>query len=176
MLPADTFAASPLLRGRRPTPWPPGTTRRPRQSTRTSATCGTSRSRRCSAMTCPADCPKFDTCGAPVCPLDPLWPSAVHLGGEPVCRYLLASGKAGVEEKYGTDPVYRRVLVELPLVLERHPMIAYEVARSARSGFRGRTAAHMRHINPRKAARKAAPAVGDLVKQAGGDPGAISAD
>lgn len=43
----------------------------------------------------PNACPKFYTCSAPICPIDPLWPLAAHLAGEPVCFYLRASGKAG---------------------------------------------------------------------------------
>jgi hypothetical protein len=30
------------------------------------------------------DCPKFQTCNANICPLDPLWRSAAHLPGEKV--------------------------------------------------------------------------------------------
>jgi len=123
----------------------------------------------------PRDCPKWNTCSAPICPLDPLWPSAVHLGGEPICPYLLATGKAGVQEKYGQDPVYRQVLLELPLVLEKHPLIAYEVARSARTGFRGKTAAQMGQMRARRAGKKAALAVGDQEEQAGDDPGTAPA-
>ena len=124
-------------------------------------------------MPCPNDCPIFSTCSAPICPLDPRWPEAVHLGGEPVCRYLLASGKAGVDEKYGADPAYRQALVELPLVCEKHPLIAYEVARSARKGFRGRSASHMRRINPRRPVEGSATGVVPMVKGVENGPGAF---
>jgi hypothetical protein len=85
----------------------------------------------------PRDCPRFHSCGAPICVLDPAWPKAVHLHGEPVCHYALASGKPGAAEKYADDPVYRQVLMELPLVCERHSDIKAKVARAARTGFRG---------------------------------------
>ena len=88
----------------------------------------------------------------------------------PVCRYLLASGKAGAEEKYGTDPVYRRVLVELPLVCEKHPMIAYEVARSARTGFRGRSAEDMSRIRARRGVDRCATGAGDQESRAQAGP------
>jgi hypothetical protein len=85
----------------------------------------------------PRDCPRFDHCNAPICPLDPAWPRAAHLKDEPTCHYLLASGKAGAAEKYQDDPVFRQVLVELPLVTERHPDIGRQVKRAARYGFAG---------------------------------------
>ena len=34
------------------------------------------------------NCPKWDSCNAPVCPLDPNWPAHRHLAGEPVCLWL----------------------------------------------------------------------------------------
>jgi hypothetical protein len=85
----------------------------------------------------PRDCPRFDQCNAPICPLDPAWRSAVHLPGEPVCHYALASGKPGAAEKYADDPVYRRVLFELPLVTAQHSDIRYKVKRAAQTGFEG---------------------------------------
>lgn len=33
-------------------------------------------------------CPKFDTCSAPVCPLDPQWSARRHLAGERICLWL----------------------------------------------------------------------------------------
>jgi len=35
----------------------------------------------------PVVCPKFQTCNAALCPVDPHWREAVHLRGEPVCPY-----------------------------------------------------------------------------------------
>jgi hypothetical protein len=85
----------------------------------------------------PRDCPRFDHCNAPICPLDPAWPKAAHLHGEAVCHYALASGKPGAAEKYADDPVYRQVLIELLLVTARHSDIRYKVKRAARTGFKG---------------------------------------
>ena len=34
------------------------------------------------------DCPKFDKCSAPICPLDPDMFERTHLPGERVCFYL----------------------------------------------------------------------------------------
>jgi hypothetical protein len=84
----------------------------------------------------PADCPKFNTCPAPIRPLNPRWRTAVHLPGEPVCRYLLASGKAGAAEHYAGDPVFPAALGQLAAVCQRHPRTAGDIARSARKGLR----------------------------------------
>lgn len=41
-------------------------------------------------------CPRFDRCGAPVCPLDN-WKSHHHVKGEPVCFYLRERAKQSGE-------------------------------------------------------------------------------
>ena len=41
----------------------------------------------------PTQCPKFDTCGAPICPLDENWSLRKYLDGEPVCFYLAEYSK-----------------------------------------------------------------------------------
>lgn len=88
-------------------------------------------------MLTPTDCPRFSRCSAPICPLDPLRGRAVHLPGEPVCGYLLATGKVGAGEKYAADPVYATCAERLPEIATRWPDIGRRVARSARSGFLG---------------------------------------
>lgn len=83
----------------------------------------------------PDQCPRFQTCNAPVCPLDPV--PTVHLGGEPVCYYLLASGKAGAVERFADDPTFAECVARLPELAERHPDIGRKVQVAARTGFRG---------------------------------------
>ena len=39
-------------------------------------------------------CPRFGSCSAPLCPLDPERPRRSHLRGEPVCAYLREFVKA----------------------------------------------------------------------------------
>jgi hypothetical protein len=97
----------------------------------------------------PRSCPKYATCNAPVCPLDPCCTKAVHLAGEPVCRYLLASGKAGAAPYYAADPTFTAVLRLMPAVLARHGDIARRVASAAQSGIRGR---HLRKKTATEAA------------------------
>jgi len=47
-------------------------------------------------------CPRFDSCSAPICPLDPEWPSAQHINGERVCGLLTELVKAGGRQRLNT--------------------------------------------------------------------------
>ena len=71
----------------------------------------------------PTDCPRFKSCNAPICPLDPRWEKAVHLPGERICHYCRAACKEGADEAYRDDAVYAACKVVLPLVVARHPDI-----------------------------------------------------
>ena len=42
-------------------------------------------------------CPKFDSCAAPICPLDPDWGERRHLAGERICLWLRELVKPGGE-------------------------------------------------------------------------------
>jgi len=46
------------------------------------------------------DCPKFDRCSAPICPLDPDVFRRVYLPGEAICFYLAESVKPGAEARF----------------------------------------------------------------------------
>lgn len=48
-------------------------------------------------------CSKFDSCSAPVCPLDPMWRQMGHLSEERACLYLRESAKPGGMERIGTS-------------------------------------------------------------------------
>jgi len=92
----------------------------------------------------PEDCKRFEKCNAALCPLDPRWRLAVHLPGERVCFYLLASGKAGAAERLGEDKVYLTCLEVLPEVLAKHSNIRVKVEAAARTGFRRSNLPHLR--------------------------------
>jgi hypothetical protein len=79
-----------------------------------------------------SQCPKYHTCNAPICPLDPGWGSSYHAHGEPACRYLLATGKAGAAEHFAGDPVFPVALRLVGAIGERFPNIATKVAAAAR--------------------------------------------
>jgi hypothetical protein len=83
----------------------------------------------------PTDCPRFYTCSAAICPLDPI--PSYHGSGDRVCYYLLNSGKAGAAERFADDPVFQIGLERLPAIAARHPAIASAVATAARTGFKG---------------------------------------
>jgi hypothetical protein len=84
----------------------------------------------------PQDCPKFQTCNAAVCPLDPAWPRTYMRWKEPVCPYALASGKAGAAERFAGDPVFAAVLEVLPEIRKKFLPIDRAVEKAAKSGFR----------------------------------------
>lgn len=84
----------------------------------------------------PSACPRFNACNAPVCPLDAGWPRTVHLAGEAVCYYLLATGKAGAGERFADDPVFAVARETVAAIGERFPVVGRTVERAARSGFR----------------------------------------
>jgi hypothetical protein len=85
----------------------------------------------------PETCPKFNTCSAPICPLDRGWRRAVHLPGERTCYYLRCAVKPGEADRLAGDPVGRVVLPLVGPVAERFPDIARTLARAATSGVRG---------------------------------------
>jgi hypothetical protein len=82
------------------------------------------------------DCPKFAACNAGICPLDVHRTGAIHLPGEPVCTYLLASGKVGAAERYAEDPVFAVALESLPSITARWSNIARAVERAAKYPLR----------------------------------------
>jgi hypothetical protein len=51
-------------------------------------------------MTSMSQCPRFDGCNAPRCPLDTHWAKRVHRPGEPICPYLLEAVKHGAIERF----------------------------------------------------------------------------
>jgi len=46
------------------------------------------------------ECPKFPTCSANICPLDPEWRKRTHLNGERVCMLLCEAAKPGAMEVF----------------------------------------------------------------------------
>jgi hypothetical protein len=95
--------------------------------------------------TLPERCRKFQRCSAAICPLDPSWRSAVHLSGEPICRYLLAAAKEGAAEHYAGQWEFEAVREKAAAVCAAHPAIAREVQRAGGSGIRG---AHRKGLQP----------------------------
>lgn len=85
----------------------------------------------------PHECPKFDGCSAPICPLDPEWPQACHLEGEAVCLWLRElskpSGEAVLAHALPGNAV--QVIVKAaPNIIARHGPIRRMLKRAAQTG------------------------------------------
>ena len=55
------------------------------------------------------DCPKWESCSAPICPLDAGWNKRVMHSDDPVCFYLaeaVKEGGAGIFEERGLGELY----------------------------------------------------------------------
>lgn len=85
------------------------------------------------------DCPKFISCSATICPLDPDWNLRSYLDGERVCRYLTEYSKPTAK------PILKGVLAEehyqaielcYPKVTVAHPRIKRQLQRSSKNATR----------------------------------------
>lgn len=65
----------------------------------------------------PAACPKWKTCSAPVCPLDPNYSRCSTLNGDSVCPWLREAVKAGGAGNIPAD-IAPAVLRALPILQE----------------------------------------------------------
>jgi hypothetical protein len=66
-------------------------------------------------------CPRYDTCSAPICPLDPDWRRRSHLPGERVCVWLTELSKPCGEERIRSRlavPTADRVVQVYPRIRE----------------------------------------------------------
>jgi hypothetical protein len=87
------------------------------------------------------DCPKFDSCNAPICPLDPDWKRRSHLDGERVCYYLTEYAKQAARPilRGGLAVEHYEAIKEgYPKVIAAHPRIKRQLERSSTSNPRSR--------------------------------------
>lgn len=85
------------------------------------------------------DCPKFESCSAPVCALDTEWHKRPHLKGERVCFFItelvkeasrpLLRGCLAAEH-------YQAIEVLYPLIIASHPLIKRQLERSSNNASR----------------------------------------
>lgn len=89
-------------------------------------------------MNTPETCPRFDACGANLCPLDSQWRKRSHLKSEPVCSLMMDAAKAGGPERLHekSSAIAEAVLTASPLIALEHPDIARRLTRAAKSGSR----------------------------------------
>jgi hypothetical protein len=84
-------------------------------------------------------CPRFDSCSAPICPLDPKWPTAQHLPHERVCGLLTELVKAGGEPRLRVSLPASEIDTLISVwqrIVARWRPIAKRLAKAARSGSR----------------------------------------
>ena len=88
-------------------------------------------------------CPKFDSCNAPICPLDPDWERRNYLKGEATCVYLREIAK--MEEGYATRDVFEMslpapsrdvMLEEYPKILDSECNLRHEIVRASKTKSR----------------------------------------
>lgn len=87
----------------------------------------------------PNDCPKFETCSAPICPLDADWHRRTHLRGESVCLFLLESVKDGAEARLGcitAREVYLAAVAARPAIVARYGHVRRALERARDTGSR----------------------------------------
>ena len=86
-----------------------------------------------------AQCPRFDQCCAPICPIDTDWRKRAHRKGEPVCAYLRRYAKDPLwGQKQGVVPaeLWSRIGEVYPQVIERYGPLKQVLKRSSSSPFR----------------------------------------
>jgi|ERR1700754_4298603 len=84
-------------------------------------------------------CPRFDSCNAPICPLDPKWPTAQHIQGERVCGLLTEVVKVGGQPRVAgvlSAEQFSTLLREWPKVEARWPEVRTRLRASAKTGSR----------------------------------------
>ena len=85
----------------------------------------------------PHDCPRFDHCSAPICPLDPHCLHAQHLPGESVCLWLRELSKPRGEATLRSvvrGEVAATVTRVAPGIIAKQRTIARALQRASRHG------------------------------------------
>ena len=86
-----------------------------------------------------AQCPRFDQCCAPICPIDTDWRKRAHRKGEPVCAYLRRYAKDPLwGQKQGVVPteLWLKVAEVYPQVIARYAPLKKTLKRASVSPFR----------------------------------------
>ena len=106
----------------------------------------------------PESCPRYETCSAPICPLDARWRHRHYGCGEAVCGFVLESvkmlGAATVRRQLG-DEAATAVIQAAPEMAQRFPFIAHRLSRAAAQGSRIRAATVARECVQRSVANAA---------------------
>ncbi len=85
------------------------------------------------------NCPKYDKCSAPICPLEDSLFKRTLLKEDPTCFYLTESVKDGAETRFkgaGLESLYKRVVMATPHLISRYPRICSALKRAMHSSSR----------------------------------------
>lgn len=86
-----------------------------------------------------SDCPKFQSCNAPVCPIDSAWDRRFNHKEGSTCFYLSESVKYGSQALFqgaGLGELYEVIRRETHAIVERHPRIRRALERARQTGSR----------------------------------------
>ncbi len=84
-------------------------------------------------------CPKYQTCNAPVCPIDPAWARRLNRKEDSTCFYLCESVKHGSRalfEGAGLGELYEAIHRATPDIVDRHTRIRRALERAKQTGSR----------------------------------------
>jgi hypothetical protein len=87
----------------------------------------------------PTSCPRYLTCSAPICPLDPDWPKRSHLHEDRVCIWLTELSKPGGEQRIRLPlegAVAQRVVQTYPEISASYGVIRNRLVASSKTGSR----------------------------------------
>ena len=85
------------------------------------------------------ECPKYNTCSVPICPLDPDWELRTHVDGEPTCIWLTESRKPNAAVNFdaaGVGDLLPWVVTLSPAIMRRHGAIRRTLEQASDTGSR----------------------------------------
>ena len=87
----------------------------------------------------PDQCPKFQQCSAPICPLDAEWQKRKHINGERVCFYLIETQKANAIANFGVRALgylYQAIVRRTSDIADTHSTIKKAMDRAKKTSSR----------------------------------------
>ncbi len=80
-------------------------------------------------MTPCKQCPKWEKCNAPLCPIDLNWQKVRHLKGEPVCQWLRMYAKQPEQSRF--QGILREEMAEQVISVYDSVIVPYGALRTA---------------------------------------------
>ena len=110
----------------------------------------------------PSRCPRYESCSAPLCPLDARWESRHYVRGEPICGLVLETAKpngvAIVRHVLGDDDAAAAVVGATSTMAARYSFVRQRLWRAGTQGSKVANvkAARSARRSTRRPARSAA--------------------